>query len=153
MFDPSIISALLLAIGLAAVAVTDWRSRKIGNRMCCAIALFALLPLVVNGQGLIGGAGWLSTGINVLLATLLLMPGWLKGVVGGGDLKLMWALTPIWPVAHYIAVFFFAVVTSLVLLGVARLLSPGQKPQPEYDGRLRLGTGIGLGALICWVLS
>ncbi|HOM80414.1 MAG TPA: A24 family peptidase [Armatimonadota bacterium] len=75
----------LLVLGLAAAVIIDLRSRRIPNLVTAPIAL---LGVVAN----VWGSGWsgLSNSLGgLLLGMVLLMPVWLNGGTGAGDVKLM----------------------------------------------------------------
>jgi prepilin peptidase CpaA len=74
----------LLAALLIAAALWDIRKRRIPNALSAAILLVGL-------AGALLGGGWISAlsglGAAVLTVALFWLP-WLKGMVGGGDVKL-----------------------------------------------------------------
>ena len=84
---PAWVAVVVLAITLIA-SDTDFRSRRIPN----ALTLPALLAAFV-AHALMGG--WPSvqqTLLGALVAGGLLLPGWLMGWMGAGDVKLMAAV-------------------------------------------------------------
>lgn len=143
-------SALLVYIG-----ILDWQHRRIPN-----------LAVV-----LIGGLAWGSyflwkpfdsstVMINILLAVLLTVPGYLRGIVGGGDVKLMLAIAPLWSSITLLQIFASGVLLTVCLLKlqaplVARWRGAGPsdtntdvKPVRPANTGLPLGTAIALGAAL-----
>ena len=75
---------IVLATAVTAAAVIDLRTRRVPNAFT--------LPLAVCGL-LIAAAGWGTVGIGAALGgwtvgLLLMLPGYLIGATGGGDVKL-----------------------------------------------------------------
>ncbi|HHX41491.1 MAG TPA: prepilin peptidase [Armatimonadetes bacterium] len=80
-----VIINVLLILGLAAAVLVDLRTRRIPNLVTAPLAL---LGIVVNAWS----SGWsgLSNSLGgLLLGMVLLMPIWLNGGTGAGDVKLM----------------------------------------------------------------
>src|SRR3954471_22138740 len=81
---------VLLACGLAAGAVFDWRSRTIPNWLNAAIALGAIPFWWASGLSLWPGVA-LHVGIALAVFAIFYIPfhfGWM----GGGDLKMLGAV-------------------------------------------------------------
>ncbi|WP_447927059.1 prepilin peptidase [Vreelandella sp. EE27] len=81
----------LLFLWVLAVAYMDLRKRQIANRLVYPFLLLAAGWLAVTGESLIGVA-WPQALFGVGGALLLAIPGHVKGVLGGGDVKLLAAL-------------------------------------------------------------
>ncbi|MEO3474226.1 prepilin peptidase [Roseomonas sp. CAU 1739] len=127
-----VVLALLL---LLAAALGDIACRRIPNRIASLVALVGLLR-----QGLSGGA---VLGVALLLAGLVFLGAallWLRGALGGGDVKLLAAAALLVPPAlvptQLLAVALAGGALALFHLGLRPLLrapSPGGLPR----GRLR----------------
>ncbi|WP_447554144.1 A24 family peptidase [Vreelandella sp. EE22] len=82
---------LILLVWVLAVGYRDLRTRRIDNRLAYPFLLLAAGWLAVTGESLIGVA-WPQALFGVGSALLLAIPGHVKGVLGGGDVKLLAAL-------------------------------------------------------------
>ena len=80
---PGVAAATLMWAAMAGAA--DLRTRRIPN----AITGAALISGVVVHAALAGTTGLQDAGSGVLWMVVLLLPGWLLGWMGGGDVKLM----------------------------------------------------------------
>ena len=101
---------------LLPAVVDDLRSQKIHNRL-----IVFLLPFVLTAVFFAGGVPALKHGaFSALIALLLAVPLALAGVIGGGDLKLLFLLawTVAWP--DLIKIFIYALPWAL-LLGVIKM--------------------------------
>lgn len=76
-----------LLIWATAIAVTDWRLRKVPNLLLLVALLPAGLVLAWRGEGLLGAAPVASL-TGLLCGLLLTLPGYLLGQFGAGDVKL-----------------------------------------------------------------
>jgi prepilin peptidase CpaA len=105
----STILIALLAAGLAAACVFDWRSRMIPNWLNAAIALLALPFWWASGVALWPGV---AIELGIALAVLLVFAfAFQLGLMGGGDVKMLAALALWLPPA--------AVLQLLVIMSVA----------------------------------
>ncbi len=111
---------LALALLLAAV-VDDLRSRKVHNPLViAAFAISILFLLATQGfEGLIPGV------LSILTATLLILPLYLLRILGGGDVKIFIAVSPLlsW---QEIAITLFASIVWGALLGVFQVILKGE---------------------------
>jgi prepilin peptidase CpaA len=84
------VSDLVISGGLvlwaAAVSWKDWRSHRIPNVALLLLLVPALLALVVNGKGLLGVAV-LPSLMGLLMGGGILLPGYVLGKMGAGDIK------------------------------------------------------------------
>lgn len=142
----AIVAALLLRIGLI-----DWRRRRIANRDVIAIALAVGLAALLSPPA----GGELARSYAAALA--LTLPGFALGRVGGGDVKLLCALAPLWSPLELLAIFAsgVAVVSAALLIPVLpRRVATGAGPiamTNTHEG-LPLGTAMMWGALF-WLLA
>lgn len=79
---------LILLIWVFAGACQDLRQRQISNHLVYPYLLLAVAWLVFNGQSL-AGASPTTALVGLACALALTIPGHIKGVLGGGDVKLM----------------------------------------------------------------
>jgi prepilin peptidase CpaA len=115
---PELTVPIWVAVALVATTViaadSDFRSRTIPNRLTLAALLAALA-----GHAVTGGLHGLSTAaLGALLCGAILLPGWLLGWMGAGDVKLMAAVGAwlTWPVG------LTATLVSLIAGGVIALI-------------------------------
>lgn len=115
-------SAALIAWG-AALSVQDVRHRRISNAALLLVAIPAALLLLVTGAGPLH-QGPLASLLGLLLATLLMLPGYALRQLGGGDFKLAMLIGfLLGPVATAVAMLVAALVwggTAAVRRGLAR---------------------------------
>lgn len=68
------------------IACIDWRQRRIPNLLLVLMLVPALLALIINHQGLLGVA-WLDSVLGMVAGGVILLPGYLLGKMGAGDVK------------------------------------------------------------------
>jgi len=83
----ALLSSLLAFVWAAAVASTDYRSRRIPNRLLLAALIPTLLYLSWRGETPLH-AGWFDAVAGLFAGLFLLLPGHLLGRLGAGDVKL-----------------------------------------------------------------
>ncbi|WP_018918263.1 prepilin peptidase [Vreelandella zhanjiangensis] len=81
----------LLLLWALACAYQDLRQRHIDNRLLYPFLLLAVIWLLVTSQSLVG-ASLASALAGAGIAIALTIPGHIKGILGGGDVKLMVAI-------------------------------------------------------------
>nr|WP_290987932.1 A24 family peptidase [Halomonas sp.] len=81
----------LLLLWALACGYQDLRQRHIDNRLLYPFLLLAAVWLLVTSQSLIG-ASPASALAGAGIAIALTIPGHIKGILGGGDVKLMIAI-------------------------------------------------------------
>lgn len=86
---------IFLSVALGAAVYTDLREQRIPNALtlgiaCCGLLFHALGPLPPDTSGDAHGVGFALAGLGAGLG--LMLPPYLFGVMGGGDVKLMAAL-------------------------------------------------------------
>ncbi|KAA0874084.1 prepilin peptidase [Nitrincola tapanii] len=85
-FNPALASLLLVWLGLC--AGLDYRSRRLPNLLILLGASLAIGSFVLTGASLMGGSTQqMLWGVLAILGILL--PGFLRGVLGAGDVKLL----------------------------------------------------------------
>lgn len=117
-------AAVLIALAaLAAAALRDVACRAIPNPIAAVVALAGLARQLAFGAPL---PALLAAGCVLVAATLL----WLRGLLGGGDVKLLAAASLLVPAAGVPALLLAVALAGGVLAGVhmllrARLAAPG----------------------------
>lgn len=77
---------LLLGWALA-IAVIDWRQRRVPNVGLLALLLPAVAVLAWRGSGLLA-VGWLDSVVGFAAGLLITLPGYAMSRLGAGDVKL-----------------------------------------------------------------
>jgi prepilin peptidase CpaA len=114
---PALTVPVWVALAVAAITLiaadTDFRSRRIPNALTLTAVLAALVAHALTG----GVHGLGQAGLGMLVAGGILLPGWLMGWMGAGDVKLMAAVGAWlgWPVS------LAATLVSLIAGGVFAL--------------------------------
>lgn len=127
---------LPLFILLIWVGYVDIKTRRIPNQTNIALFCTALLC-----QASSAAPSFAMVVANLGLGLLLTLPGYIKGVLGGGDVKLLAALSPAW--GPFFLFGSFAV--GVLLIGIALTFQKrGLLSSPSKD----LTDGIPLGACI-----
>jgi prepilin peptidase CpaA len=143
----------VIIIPLAVIGYFDWLYRRIPNSH-----LVILLALGVYTNIEVGSVSLATIIINIAVALVLTLPGYIKGVLGGGDVKLMLAITPLYAPLQLLLVFSIGIGSLLLLMAflhVAQRMSltkaycPNMAVQQSpFQRGLPLGTAIALGALV-----
>jgi prepilin peptidase CpaA len=145
-----IIIPLLIGVG-----ILDWQHRRIPN-----LAVLLIAGLAWGSYFLWKPFDATTVMINILLAVLLTVPGYLRGIVGAGDVKLMLAIAPLWSSISLLQIFASGVLLTVCLLKLQAPLvaswrgvfAPSShtdaKPVPPSHTGLPLGTAIALGATL-----
>lgn len=149
MLDETIKYGLLvaLAIALLVAALTDLRSRHIGNWLTAAIALGA--PLFWWASGL---ALWPDVAIQIglAIAVFAVLAGlFALGAMGGGDVKLLTALA-LWIAP---APFLQLLVLMALLGGVLTIVLAGWHVARRQRDRLAIPYGVAISSAALWVLA
>jgi prepilin peptidase CpaA len=115
---------ILLGIMLGAAVASDMRTRKIPNNLVIAVFVVAMIAsLLISGFA----SAWTALA-SVLTAVAFVLPMYLLRAIGGGDFKLMIAISPLLSWEGVIVV----TAASLLwgsLLGVFSAISHGQARQ------------------------
>lgn len=159
----------LLAAGLTTATVIDLRSRRIPNLLTGAMAATGL---ALAAAGLSGNtfAGSLA---GLVLGLVLMLPGYMLGATGAGDVKLMAAVGAIVGPALVVSAFFCTAITGGVLAIVVavrrkrlaatiaqtgRLVAaPGAAPQEikaaTAASRFAYGPAIAVGSMVAVLIA
>lgn len=123
MLSPGTMTIAAVSICSLAAAAIDLRTRRVPNGLTGAAAAFGL-ALALSGTGRIGVLAAIAGGV---IGLALMLPGYLFGATGGGDVKLLAALgTLLGPERILFAYFGMAVGGGALALAIA-----------AYRGRLR----------------
>ena len=136
-----------LAIALLVAAVTDLRSRQIGNWLNGGIALAAPLFWWASGLPLWPDVAWQ---IGIAVAAFAALAGlFALGQMGGGDVKLLTAL------ALWIAPlpFLRLIVVMAIVGGVLTLIAGAWNLMRRQRGRIAVPYGVAIATAGLWVLG
>ncbi|GAA4088255.1 prepilin peptidase [Zhongshania borealis] len=143
---------LINLIILCLVGYIDWQHRRIPNSLVVILAGWAACYAAFSSEVSVQ-----SIFVNIGIGLALTVPGYIKGVVGGGDVKLMLALAPIYTTPQLLWVFSIGIGSLLFLMAVLHLAQrmpltkayyPNYAVQPSAFKRgLPLGSAIALGAI------
>lgn len=131
------ISATAVALILVLVACTDWRDRRIPNKLNLLLLLLSAISFASNNG--ISVSQW---AINLCIASVLGLPGYLSGHLGGGDVKLLLALSPLWPPMSFLWAFSAGVLTLTLIIVAIDVI---QQRNTLKERGLPLGTALCLG--------
>jgi prepilin peptidase CpaA len=119
-----VIVVAIVICGAVTAAGIDLRTRRVPNVLNAAIAAVGVVLAVSGLSGVSAGAA--AAGLGVGLA--LMLPGFLFGATGAGDVKLFAAMGTLIGPAHMLRAFFFTVVAG-GLLAVAVAAKRGRLQQ------------------------
>ena len=164
-------SAALTALvaGLAIATVIDLRTRRIPNELTAAIAGVGL-GLAATGTS---GIGVAASFAGFFLGLLLMMPGYMLGATGAGDVKLMGAVGAVMGPALVVSAFLFTAIAGGVLavfVAVRRqrltetlartgqlVAGPGDAPQTirgaTSASRFAYGPAIAIGTVVAALMA
>jgi prepilin peptidase CpaA len=121
--SPELVTTAAVSICSVAAAAIDLRTRRVPNGLTGGAAVFGL-ALALTGAGRIG---LIAAVVGGVLGLTLMLPGYLFGATGGGDVKLLAALgTLLGPQGIVFAYFGMAIGGGLIALAIA-----------AYRGQLR----------------
>ena len=145
---------LLLIIGYI-----DCQYRRIPNSLVIILAGWAAYTAAFSS-----GITAQTIAINIGIGLTLTLPGYIKGIVGGGDVKLMLAIAPLWPSLQLLSVFSVGIFSLLLLMSFTHLVSrmsllkahyanTANLPSASFKRGIPLGSAIALGALFTTVIT
>ena len=126
-----------LVAGLATATVIDLRSRRIPNDLTAAMAGVGLGLAATGTSGITVAASF--TGF--FLGLLLMMPGFLLGATGAGDVKLMGAVGAIVGPAVVVSAFLFTAIAGGVLAIIVAVQRQRLAATLTQTGQLVTGPG------------
>ena len=121
--SPEVMTTIAVSTCSLAAAVIDLRTRHVPNALTGAAAAVGFV-LALTGAGRVGIAASIVGGV---IGLALMMPGYLFGATGGGDVKLLAAVgTLLGPQRIFFAFFGMAIGGGVIALAIA-----------AYRGQLR----------------
>lgn len=136
---------------LIVIAYIDWKQRRIPNSWLIVLAGWAACYAAFYSD-----ISLKVIAINVTIGLALTLPGYMKGIVGGGDVKLMLAIAPLWSPIQLLWVFSTGILSLLLLMSSAHLISKMSLIKAHYpvtnliatsfQRGLPLGSAIAMGA-------
>ena len=148
----------MATILIVIIGCIDWLYRRIPNS-----CLGLLLGLVIYSNIVLDGPGLKSVAINFAIALILTLPGYIKGMLGGGDVKLMLVLAPLFSPVQLLFVFSIGIGSLLLLMTflyfaqrmpLTKAYYPNIAARPSaFQRGLPLGTAIALGTLALSVFT
>ena len=108
---------MLAATAILLAGVIDWRHRRIPNSLVLALLVLSTASAIGTDR-----LDFIAITINVTLGLLLTIPGYAKGLVGGGDIKLMVAISPLWPTLQFLSIFAIGVIVSAIAMYVEQAI-------------------------------
>ena len=137
--EESVFYHLPLLVLLAWVGYVDLKTRRIPNYANMALLGAALLCQASSSSPSLG-----VVVANIGLGLILSLPGYFTGVLGGGDVKLLVALSPAWDPLFLFGSFAAGVIVVGITLTIQkRGLLPS--PQKAVSDGLPIGTCIAAG--------
>lgn len=113
--------SIVLVFWAALCAAQDLWQRRVSNVLTLGMMAFALCALLVSGQSLTG-QGLLPAFLALGLAMLLTLPGYVLGLLGAADAKMLMAFGLASGVTDVLEVFVVAGLSSAFLMLLARRL-------------------------------
>lgn len=143
----------------------DWHYRRIPNRVNALLFICAVFSQLSAEQ--VMPISFLL--MNITIALCLSLPGYFKGVLGGGDIKLLLAVCPAWSPIFFLASFATGILVLTLLMFCSSLLRSrysistnkshlsfvlaDDKTKAVFRNGLPLASALCLGALLCAFLS
>jgi prepilin peptidase CpaA len=109
--QPSNVALVVLALGALIATITDIRTRRIPNVLTASLSGIGIAMGATDISGI--GAGAALGGC--IIGLMLMMPGYLLGATGAGDVKLMAAVGAVLGPALVVTAFLFTAVAGGVL--------------------------------------
>jgi prepilin peptidase CpaA len=136
-----------LAIALLLAALTDLRSRKIGNRLNATIALGAPVFWWASGMMLWPDVAWQ---VGVALLSFCVLAGlFALRAMGGGDVKLLTALA-LWIRPEH---FMYLIVIMSLLGGILTIVFGAWHVARRQQGRIAIPYGIAISMAALFTLA
>lgn len=140
---------VVVVVVLAVVAWQDWNQRIIANWAVVTLLISALLRWLVEPSSSYDLA------FNLIIATTIAVPGMATSTLGAGDVKLLYALSPLWTTDMLVYAFSIGILSMIILATLYDHLvvrdsahKPGAVMAQLRTRGLPLGTAIALGAAL-----
>lgn len=167
--EGSLVTLVVLTAGLVTASVIDLRTRRIPNALTAAMSGLGL-ALAMTGISAVSPAASLA---GLLVGFVLMMPGYMLGATGAGDVKLMAAVGAIVGPALVVSAFLFTAIAGGVvavvvaarrgrmaatLAGTGRLLAAPAGARKEIGGasaasRFAYGPAIAIGSVMAALIG
>ncbi|MFT6100509.1 MAG: prepilin peptidase CpaA [Arenicella sp.] len=130
------------------IGYIDWQHRRIPNSLVIILAGWAAYTAAFSS-----GINTQTIAINIGIGLALTLPGYIKGIVGGGDVKLMLAIAPLWPPLQLLSVFSVGIFSLLLLMSFTHFISRMSLTKAHYANTVNLPSasfkrGVPLGSAI-----
>lgn len=120
---------LAASITVLLIGSIDWHRRQIPNHLLSILLIAAAFTAAASAQFDIK-----TIALNVVIGLALALPGYIKGVVGGGDVKLMLAISPLWPTSQLLVIFVSGVLSTVCLMKLLEQYSQAIQIAGEFQG-------------------
>ena len=97
---------LMLTMWLVVCAWLDWRTRRVSNWLTMPVLGFSVLWAIWN---------WKTTLIFWILTAIVMLLLWWKGGTSGADVKIVIALSSLWPLGLLIAAITTSIYTFIMI--------------------------------------
>ncbi|CAA0088049.1 Uncharacterised protein [Zhongshania aliphaticivorans] len=144
---------LLLIIGYI-----DWRNRRIPNNWVVILFGWAVFYTALSPE-----INLKLIGLNLVIGLALTLPGYVKGIVGAGDVKLMIAISPLWQPTQLLWVFSLGIISLLFLMSLQHYIlkmpliktyyPDSQTSNTAFHRGVPLGSAIAIGATLVTLLK
>lgn len=132
---------VVVLAGTGAAAIIDLRTRRVPDRLTLALAATGL-ALAATG---LGRVGMVAACAGALIGLLLMLPGYLFGATGGGDVKLLAAAGTLLGPADTV----WAFVATLMAGGALALVAAVRRRRMQpADRRFAYAPAIAIGTLV-----
>jgi len=139
--SPQVLTAIAVAGCSVAAAAIDLRTRHVPNLLTGATAVVGV-ALALTGAGRIGVAASLA---GCVIGLALMLPGYLFGATGGGDVKLLAALgTLLGPERVLFATFVMAIGGGVIALAIAAYRRRLRQEMFAYAPAIAIGAMVAL---------
>lgn len=165
----SLVTLAVLTAGLVMASVIDLRTRRIPNALTAGMSG---LGLALAMTGVSGVSPWASLA-GLIIGFLLMMPGYMLGATGAGDVKLMAAVGAIVGPALVISAFLFTAIAggivaivvaarrgrmAATLAGTGRLIAAPADAKKQIGGasaasRFAYGPAIAIGSVMAALIG
>lgn len=140
-FTPGALPAIAVATVAAVATVTDLRTRRVPNALTLGAGAAGLVTAALGIGGLGAGAALAGGGIGLLL----MLPGYLFGSTGAGDVKLLAAFGT-WLGPRDTLTAFMAMALAGGAIAVAALLH--RRNAPNADRHIAYAPAVAIGAMV-----
>lgn len=143
------VTAALLGWALA-IAVIDWRQRRVPNLLLLTLLLPAVAVLSFRGVGLLP-VGWVASLIGLAMGLVVTLPGYTVSKLGAGDVKLAAVMGFVlgWPLVSW-ALMLAALVLGAMSLAVVAIFGYANAKTVRLPAAVALAGGFAVVLLAQW---